>query len=674
MAAFARGQLIALERKQGTEVCLVVEPPAEGWFRAITPQGKIVRFPTSLPAFGPIGQLDPRASTDEIQKQLAETDRALRAAAKDVDTALLRSCVLADPRPYSFDELAELLVGPGATLRERGALAFALLEEAGFDREGTTFAPVDDATLSARRAEREAAARAAEAEKARARSEAKERRVEQECIAPELKLLVTGRARASLLSPATKTWLAGLRRALIEQRPSDDLDYGRDLVKLHDENHAIQLLARAGLWRPDEEDLGAIRGELGLPFPDEVVAASHDVKDDGSPTRDLTGLDTFTIDGLTTSDLDDAITIEENEGSFRVWIHIADVARWIPRDSVLDRWGRQTGESIYLPERTVHLFPEPFVRRVSLDPGEERAACTLSFRLSRTGDLDDVRFEHTRIRSRERLDYHEADRRFREDPVWSGRLALIELLQRRREARGARIALLPDIEISIRDGATEATVVVTDTPAHRFVSELMVFYNEQIGFLFQRHGVPAIFKTQPEDTPQDAFPEPEDPLYFSKIVRLLRPSISGLDAARHAFMGVDAYCQATSPIRRYADLLHQRQLTAWLRRGEPEYTRDDLAMIYPLLDGRASEVRQLERRRRRYWLLKHLDTLRKGRLKAIVSQIRPGGRPVVFFPDLLLEVSLLTPPDLVFEAGDELYVTPKKVDPIRGGVWAGTSE
>jgi exoribonuclease R len=116
--------------------------------------------------------------------------------------------------------------------------------------------------------------------------------------------------------------------------------------------------------------------------------------------------------------------------------------------------------------------------------------------------------------------------------------------------------------------------------------------------------------------------------------------------------------------------VHQRQVVAVLAGDAPPYTRDDLQLLYPVLDSRSGEVRQVERRRRRYWLLRRLNQLRGERLKGVVSQIRPGGRPVVFFPQFLQEFPLLLPADFSVELGDQVYVTPKKVDPIRGGVWA----
>jgi exoribonuclease-2 len=224
--------------------------------------------------------------------------------------------------------------------------------------------------------------------------------------------------------------------------------------------------------------------------------------------------------------------------------------------------------------------------------------------------------------------------------------------------------------IRVTPGGIETKLMSTDTPSHRLVAELMIVYNEQIALYFRQRGIPGIYKTQPPSDSPLQLPPADDPLHFPRVVRMLRPSAAGLDPDPHTFLGVQAYAQATSPIRRYQDLIHQRQLEAALAATPPPYSREDLLRLYPNLEVRANEVRQVQRRRRRYWLLRKLDTLRGERIKGIVSQIRPGGRPVVFFPEYLFETPLLLPPDLQFEVGDEIFVTPRKVDPIRGGVWA----
>lgn len=673
MNKLATGDLVLLRRKNGIELSLVSDGPSPDdpeWFRATTLEGKVRRFPISLVVHGPIGRLSP--GSDDASTALAREREQLDTRSRAVDLELLHECTLAERRAYTVDELAELLLDE-PTRASRAALFLALVsDESPFERIDGDFRPLTRADLEERALERERRQRDAEERKRKAEAARAQKRVEAETLGPELKRLAMGRITPRELSTTTIAWLEGLRTHIVEspQQGSGDLPYGTGLLRIRDESHAVQLLARAGLWEPDREDLHAIRAEIGLPHPDDVIAAASALAEAGVAATDLRELPSFTVDNPSTRDLDDAISLECVSEGIRVHVHIADVARWVPPGSPLDRWGRDAGESVYLPEVTHNLYPEALVTRTSLDPGVARGAVTMRALVTPTGEVRDTTFERSIVCSDERLDYEELDRRVRDDEAWSARAQVAEWLQARRETQGAKITLLPDLEIDLGGSRIGTRVVPTDTPSHRLVAELMILYNEQVGRFFERHAVPAIFKTQPEDPTPPEYPAEEDPLYFPKIVRLLRPSISGVEAAPHAFIGVVAYCQASSPIRRYQDLVHQRQLAAVIDGETPPHTREEIEQLYPLLEARGSEVRRVERRRRRYWVLKRLHQLRGERLNGIVSQIRQGGRPIVFFPDFLLETGLLLPPDFTVEVGDEIYVTPQKVDPIRGGFWA----
>jgi len=639
--------------------------------RALTPEGRIRRFPTDLDHYGPVGHVEiPQGSEEQRALIQRETD-TLNQRSESIDLDLLRECTLAEPRPYPISELADLLFDSGGTPEERGALLFALnTERSPFVPDSEGYVPLHDTALEDRRREAEERKRREIKKAERARLLRERKSQEKKTLLPELRLLLAGKILPDALSEVTRGWLMELREEIVSESAVPRASYGGDLITLRDENHAVQILARAGLWDPYREDLIAVRNGIGLPIPDAIAVECASLEPKDMPSEDLTDLPTFTIDSAETMDLDDAISIKEEGDAWRVWIHVADVDRWVSKDGSLDRWAQDRSESVYLPEVVHHLFPKELVSHLSLDPSETRHAFSFSFVLSSTGEVTEQRFARSTVRSDYRLDYEEADRRLKNDPDWTRRQSLIETLQKRREARGAKVTLLPDLVIEPGRDDIRTRIVISDTMSHRLISELMVFFNEQLALFFRGRGIPAVFKTQPEATDTSAFPDPDDSLYFPRIIRLLKPSVAGLDPGPHSFLGVEAYCQGTSPIRRYQDLIHQRQLAAALN-GEPlPYTLDDLSVLVPQLDSRAGEVRMVERRRRRFWLLCKLDTLRGERLMGIVSQIRPGGRPVVFFPEYLLETPLLLPIDLHFEIGDELFVTPRRVDPIRGGVWA----
>jgi len=76
----------------------------------------------------------------------------------------------------------------------------------------------------------------------------------------------------------------------------------------------------------------------------------------------------------------------------------------------------------------------------------------------------------------------------------------------------------------------------------------------------------------------------------------------------HAGIGLDYYAQFSSPIRRYADLVLQRQLLAALARpGHSTYSQEELLAVLAGAEGADADGRELERRAKRYWILRYLE-------------------------------------------------------------------
>ena len=118
---------------------------------------------------------------------------------------------------------------------------------------------------------------------------------------------------------------------------------------------------------------------------------------------------------------------------------------------------------------------------------------------------------------------------------------------------------------------------------------------------------------------------------------MLKPSTHGTQASPHYALGLEAYAQATSPIRRYFDLCNQRQLLAHLR-GEPTpYTAEQLEPLIHELDITLGTVRTIAFESKRYWLLKYLRQRMRDNpeITATVTRIDTK-RPVVKLDEVFM--------------------------------------
>ncbi|HVY54491.1 MAG TPA: RNB domain-containing ribonuclease, partial [Thermodesulfobacteriota bacterium] len=239
-------------------------------------------------------------------------------------------------------------------------------------------------------------------------------------------------------------------------------------------------------------------------------------------------------------------------------------------------------------------------------------------------------------------------------------------LRKRRLEAGALIVQLPQLKIRINGGsAISIEKNFMNTPAHVVVAEMMILMNRMAGRFLKEKRVPAIYRSQPEPVPEDVRSLDEsDPLYPVRVVRFLRAPRVGLSPEPHMSLGIDVYTQVTSPIRRYPDIIIQRQIVSELLYGESAYAEDELENLYPRIEVGLRDKRTIERQRERYWLYKHLRTLEGKEVEGIVNTIADT-RAVVYIPDYLLETPAGLVTDKIPAEGERVRLRIRKVDPLR---------
>ena len=512
--------------------------------------------------------------------------------------------------PAEVQAAWEMLAGGQTTLAELTELIAGAFTPAAawavwqLVAEGLYFQGTPDAirVLSAEEVARKQAARAAEAAE------------------KEAWLAFVARARAGQYAPEDHRYLREVE-ALALGRSS----HSRVLRELgHDETpeNAHAFLLELGYWDdrvnpyPQRFDVPLSPPDLPLPdLPDE-------------PRRDLTHLTAFAIDDITTDTPDDALSLE---GS-RLWVHIADAAALIAPDTPLDLEARARAAAVHLPEQIVPMTPRAAIHRLGLGLQEVSPALSFGIDLNEAGEVVGLEIVPSWVRV-VRLTYEEAAARIDEEPLRTLR-QIAERRQAQRRARGAILIDLPEVMVKVIGGEVVLRSLPS-LPSRFLVEEAMIAVGEAVAQYGLAHDLPLPFATQ---EPAEAEERPTTLSGMFALRRTLKRSQYRAVAGPHGGLGLAAYVQATSPLRRYLDLVVHQQLRALLR-GAPPLTAAQIVERIGAVEATLDAIRQVEQLADRHWTLVYLREHPHWRGEGIVVE-RRGWSDTVLIPELGLEPQL----------------------------------
>jgi ribonuclease R len=309
---------------------------------------------------------------------------------------------------------------------------------------------------------------------------------------------------------------------------------------------------------------------------------------------------TVTIDGEHARDFDDAITLEKlDNGLFRLGVHIADVAHYVPEGGALDVEAYERGTSVYFPERAVHMFPSELATGLcSLNPHVDRLVQSCVMDIDRRGTVVSYTLHDGVIHSDERMTYTDVAailtdrnpelmaRYERLVPMFEAMRELFEILNRRRRRRGSIDFDLKEPEIVLDDqGLVEEIIAAERNVAHRIIEEFV----STLGYTLN---------AQPESVkPRDfqklvermrGTPE-EKPIAFLMLRTMQKARYDPSDLG-HFGLAASSYTHFTSPIRRYPDLVVHRTLRESRHRSMTEDRREELIEDLPEMARHTSEM------------------------------------------------------------------------------------
>lgn len=416
-------------------------------------------------------------------------------------------------------------------------------------------------------------------------------------------------------------------------------------------------LVQIGHWHA-HENLDLIRYGIASDFPVAVETQASNLCRDAVTVKngrqDLRHLELTTIDGPATLDFDDAVSLTQASDHLILGIHIADVGYYISREDPIDQEALARASSIYMPDQKIPMLPPQLSEDLcSLKLGQERPAISTLIRITPQAEIVDCQIVPSIVCVKQQLTFQDIDNMAATDNTVKMLHMLAKNYRERRLDDGALSIDMPEVNVWLgNDGQPHLATVARTGIGRTLVAELMIMANAMAAQQLADHHLPAIFRSQAKPK-ERLFPRDRGTLFQNWMQRkLLRRFQLGSDPQPHSGLGVPSYVTATSPIRKYTDLVTQRQLRAISGLEQP-YTHKEMEQIIVALEKPLSQVGRTQFSRHRYWLLKHLETRTGEQEEAMVLFKRRRGF-VVLLTKYLLECPLsgadgvrLKPEDLI---------------------------
>ena len=391
-------------------------------------------------------------------------------------------------------------------------------------------------------------------------------------------------------------------------------------------------------------DILSVVMDSGIPteFPEKVLNQAVRVgkpvsEADCAGRKDLRDWLMVTIDGEDAKDLDDAVSLKEEEGRYVLGVHIADVTNYVQENSALDREAFERGTSVYLADRVIPMLPHRLSNGIcSLNAGEDRLALSCIMTFDSSGDMIDHEIAETVLNVNRRMSYNgvaailAGDTQDLEDEkiisMIQSMKKLSDILRERRGRRGSIDFDFPETKVILDEEGRPVDIKPYErNDATKIIEDFMLMANETVAeeyywrelpFLYRTHEVPDEEKIRQLSTFINNFgyhihvrnevrPKeiqkllervdgtPEEALISRLALRSMKQARYTTENTGHFGLAAKYYTHFTSPIRRYPDLQIHRIIKENLR---GRLNEDRIAHYEEILPKVAAQCSDRERR------------------------------------------------------------------------------
>ena len=361
--------------------------------------------------------------------------------------------------------------------------------------------------------------------------------------------------------------------------------------------------------------------------------------------KDLTNLKTYIIDSDDPHEVDDAISLEIKEGNKKkLWIHISNPCKLFLHDSNIDLNARKKNSSLYLIDQYVPMLPKDILEKANLAQNKVSETISAAIEFNDDGSINNYEITEAIIKPKYQLTYEDANEILELEPREETELIEIKNLLKKsvafRKRKGAIIFDSPNNKIKLVDDKI-ILLKLEKTLAHEIVAEAMIIMGYVTSLFLNKNNLAAAYRVHKINcNPEEILNKYIDSeIKYILLKQYMGRSYNTIKPENHESLGLKLYVQCTSPLRRYLDLIIQRQIYNKINNYEP-IGINSVSKIIDYAKKRQSENNNIIRNDRSKYLNLFFKNEKKHSFKIIFIKWINFKRNIalVFFPDYSLEI------------------------------------